>query len=225
MKNTRTESRTLSLKTAGRQTKAFRKAFPEATKAFYFGRNAIETLLAHPDATGVRYYHGLDARQHEHMILVAVDAMGNDIINGDIFQRAFPCPPICADYNVLNSASVLTMKRKKADRAFTGMEDHSFTLAEAADLTSRFQSTKTERMAGGFLAKEEIEHTLAQDGAVGIRFYNILDQDNNQGMLIVAATSDMNDLLTAELSYTLSAPAALCGEENPLNAAATVYVR
>ncbi len=226
MQNRQTETRTLSLQTASKQTRAFRQTFPEATKAFYFGRHAIETLLSQPDVAGIRYYHGLDAEQNEHMVLIAVDALGNDMTDGDIFQRGFPCPPWCADYNALNSASVLAMKRKKADRAFTGMEDHSFTLAQAADLTSRFQAARNGRMAGGVLNKDEIERTLAQKNAVGIRFYNTLDDNGNQGMLIVAATADMNDVLTAELCHTFSVPAGECGEGNVLNSVAeNAYLR
>ena len=72
-------------------------------KAHMFPREVFETLLKNPKARGIRLYHGKSGNGEGAMIAVAVDDDGNDMLDGDIFDRGFPCPPICGGGNSLNS--------------------------------------------------------------------------------------------------------------------------
>lgn len=74
-----------------------------AEKAHMFPRDVFETLLKNPKVKGIRLYHGKGDKGEGAMIAVAVDEDGNDMLDGDIFDRGFPCPPICGGGNSLNS--------------------------------------------------------------------------------------------------------------------------
>src|SRR5262245_45902213 len=63
--------------------------------AHLFPRDVFEALLANPKVSGIRRYHGKSTGGDGAMIAVGVDANGNDMLDGDIFDRGFPCPPFC----------------------------------------------------------------------------------------------------------------------------------
>ncbi|CAL1518343.1 hypothetical protein [Chitinophaga sp. MM2321] len=86
-------------------------------KAMCFGKDKVVELLNHPDCTALRIYYGVkidtdgDGIKEKKMILVAVDANGNDILppSGDaatgsvaksmssalILDQGLPCPDYC----------------------------------------------------------------------------------------------------------------------------------
>jgi hypothetical protein len=51
----------------------------------------------------LRYYFGRKDDGSSAMILVGVDANGNDMPGGTILEWSYPCPPICGDPDDLNS--------------------------------------------------------------------------------------------------------------------------
>ena len=69
----------------------------------FFGRDAIEAILAQARCVGIRYYYGLDSENQRVLVLVGVDENENDLIQGDLAQAALPCPPRCSENNSLNS--------------------------------------------------------------------------------------------------------------------------
>ncbi len=83
--------------------------------------------------------------------------------------------------------------------AFTGKENHDITLEEGKKYISNFNTkmaaaNKTEFKKGGFFGKDAIEKLLAQDGAVGLRYYYGEDEDGNENLVLVAADADQNDM-------------------------------
>ncbi|MEO6067000.1 MAG: hypothetical protein ABJB33_10615 [Gemmatimonadota bacterium] len=58
-------------------------------------RDVFETLLAQPGAAGIRIYHGRGTDGAKHMVMVAVDATGDDMTSATIMEQEFPCPPLC----------------------------------------------------------------------------------------------------------------------------------
>lgn len=62
-----------------------------------FSKQAVLSLLAHPNAEYVRYYHARDAQGKRTIVLVASDSTGNDITDGGagVLDRSWPCPPMC----------------------------------------------------------------------------------------------------------------------------------
>ena len=82
---------------------AFQSDNPFETYGWYFGREAIEWLLAQDGAVGIRIYGGFKPTGQFSPVILGVDAQGNDIgIYSDglykslsdstrILERAFPC--------------------------------------------------------------------------------------------------------------------------------------
>lgn len=71
----------------------------------YFGKSALNALLEQSGCVGLRYYYGLDANNSPTLVLVGVDAEGNDIIGeGKIcLDHPIGCPDVCSEANPLNS--------------------------------------------------------------------------------------------------------------------------
>ena len=79
--------------------------------AHFMGRNMIEAILAQPGAVGIRMFHGLNEIGIKQMVLVAVDANGNNITSyttvgddgeivkhkGIVADKSRNCPPYCGD--------------------------------------------------------------------------------------------------------------------------------
>jgi hypothetical protein len=90
---------------AEEMTKKHRQGSPGggSEKAHMFPRDVFEALLKDPKVRGIRLYHGRNNNNETSMIAVGVDENGDDLLDGDIFDRGFPCPPVCGGGNSLNS--------------------------------------------------------------------------------------------------------------------------
>jgi len=98
------EDHTIALAEAGELTRNYRKsAGAGAVKGRYFSRTAIEQLLMQEDTVGVRYYYGIDAEGHPQMVMVGVDAFGQDLTEGFVFGHALPISRFHEESNALNS--------------------------------------------------------------------------------------------------------------------------
>ena len=68
-----------------------------------FHRKAYDRILSQPGCVGVRAYPGLHADGAPTLVLVGVDADGNDMVDGELSQEGELCPPDCPAPNELNS--------------------------------------------------------------------------------------------------------------------------
>lgn len=94
----------ISLDDAAELTRNFRDANPEQEAiGGFFSREAIDRILDQDGAAGIRYYYGQDEDGTPHIVLVGVNADGNDMVYGELAERADLCPPWCSDWNELNS--------------------------------------------------------------------------------------------------------------------------
>ncbi len=104
MNYTGNEDHLISLADASELTANFRNAqTDDYIKAEYFGKNAILSLLKQDDCIGMRVYYGQEIDGVKKLVLVAVDANGNDLVNGVILDKGFPCPSYCSTSNSLNA--------------------------------------------------------------------------------------------------------------------------
>jgi hypothetical protein len=117
-------SQRISLETATDLTQRYRKAAPASEHAGFFHADGLRALLEQPGVVGMRIYHGLDKRGRYRMVLVGVDANGQDLVrvrvrgssesgnqkqakaamSGDavILDQHWPCPPFCPRGSPLN---------------------------------------------------------------------------------------------------------------------------
>lgn len=97
------EDHSISLDEAGSLTRNYRMAAGNGSvKGRYFSRAAIEQLLMQEDTVGIRYYYGTDNAGHPQMVLVAVDAFGQDLSEGFVFGNALPISRFHEEKNPLN---------------------------------------------------------------------------------------------------------------------------
>ena len=102
--------------------------------------------------------------------------------------------------------------------AFTGHEDHSISLNEAAELTKRYRDRMTgDQIKGGFFGRDAIQAILDQSDCIGIRYYYGLDANNKQVMVLVGAIANQDDLENGELAEFSRPCPDLCGINNQLN--------
>ena len=94
----------ISLPDAAKKTKKYKEQ-KEHKKPFPVGafhRSAFERILAQPGCVGIRSYPAEQDDGSATMILVGVDADGNDMVAGELSQDWITCPDVCSDSNTLN---------------------------------------------------------------------------------------------------------------------------
>ncbi len=98
------EDHDISMADASRLTRNFReRAGRTAIKGGFFGQAALQQLLDQDGVVGIRYYYAQENDGRPVLVLVGVDASGNDLIEGFLLERSVPCPPFCGFFNELNS--------------------------------------------------------------------------------------------------------------------------
>jgi len=87
----------ISLAEAAQMTHAFQNAtqFQGMTVACMMDNNAYQQIMTQPGCTSVRTYFALDDLNNLTIVVVGVDAQGNDIASGIIMERAYRCPILC----------------------------------------------------------------------------------------------------------------------------------
>lgn len=71
-------------------------------KGAYFGRGIFDKMLSQPGCIGIRYYYAATDSGVSTIVLVGVDASGNDLVNGLLAEMTIPCPPFCPAPNALS---------------------------------------------------------------------------------------------------------------------------
>lgn len=100
------EDHSISRFDADEMIDAFQADNPFTTYGWYFGREAIERLLARPGAVGIRIYGGRNPDGSFSPVGVAVDSKGIPLFDtlkktmdggpdDGIMDRTDPCPPDC----------------------------------------------------------------------------------------------------------------------------------
>lgn len=101
---------------------------------------------------------------------------------------------------------------------FTGNEDHSISLADAAKLTRRYrESVPTGSTIAHFFGKDAIQAILNQENCVGIRIYYGLNTDDAKQLVVVGVTPDENDMYNGILAEKSFICPTQCSTNNPLN--------
>ena len=89
------ENHDIPLSEAAQWTANYRNANPGQTKGHYFGGTAINSVLTQSGCVGLRMYYATTNENIKQLVIVGVDASGNDLVNGLILDRSILCPPDC----------------------------------------------------------------------------------------------------------------------------------
>lgn len=97
------EDHVITLAQAVKLIENFRNApIAPTIKGGYFSRSIFDKILSQPGCAGVRYYYAKKDDGTATIVLVGVDAGGNDITQGVLGDDSWPCPPYCGAPNDLN---------------------------------------------------------------------------------------------------------------------------
>lgn len=64
-------------------------------RAGAFRREIVDEILAQAGCAGLRIYMGRTATGEQTLMIVGIDADGNDLSAGTIADDTLPCPPFC----------------------------------------------------------------------------------------------------------------------------------
>ena len=92
-----TNQHIISLNEATTMTHAYQNAqqFQGLTKACLIDNNAYQQLMTQAGCEGVRTYFALNDTGVLTIVVVGVDANGNDMTTGVILNHALDCPQVC----------------------------------------------------------------------------------------------------------------------------------
>ncbi|HET7601491.1 MAG TPA: hypothetical protein VFK36_00650 [Gemmatimonadales bacterium] len=77
-----------------RRWRETRSALPGDPSCEFFGRDILDKILAQEGCVGLRVYHGRNAKGQHALVLLGVDADGNNLTDA-IAEQGLPCPPVC----------------------------------------------------------------------------------------------------------------------------------
>lgn len=86
----------IPLKDAIRFVQRARQAKLLTVNGWSYPTSLIRQLCDQAGAEGVRMYLGVNDEGGPTLVLVAVEASGNDMTDGAVMDYAWPCPPLCA---------------------------------------------------------------------------------------------------------------------------------
>lgn len=98
------EDHSITLADAAKMTKNYRQSVSTgAIIAHAFGKNAIQAICNQSAAVGIRIYYALNDAGEKQLVVVGVDASGNDLYTGLLAERSLHCPDDCSSANPLNA--------------------------------------------------------------------------------------------------------------------------
>lgn len=103
MSTIRDIGKSIPLTEGSTMTAAYRAAGINPTNGTLLGANIINQILGEPNVEGIRFYYAKDATNNLRLVLVGVDANGDDITSGTIADNGKLTPPFIGTLNPLNS--------------------------------------------------------------------------------------------------------------------------
>ncbi len=101
--------------------------------------------------------------------------------------------------------------------SFTGQEDHSISLHDAAVLTARYRASHPGGVKGLYYSKAAILDILNQTDCVGIRIYLGEDTNGETNLVLTGVKANQDDLYNGVLAEFGTKCPNVCGVSNPLN--------
>jgi len=100
---------------------------------------------------------------------------------------------------------------------FTGNEDHSIVIEDAAAMTKSYRDANPGMVLGGYFGKAAVQAILAQEGCVGIRYYNALNDNGEHTVVLVGVKANKDDIENGILAEFAKPIPPFAGVDNQLN--------
>ena len=214
------ENHVITLEEGIQYTKNYRKSSKRfGTTPRYFGREIIEKILNQDTCVGIRIYHAKRANSTPTVILTGVQTNNTDVHEGILGQEIQLPASWSPAANQLNSDSWKKVAPvKRARKAFTGKENQFATLAEAAQLTRRYQeSIEHGEIKGAYFGSGIFRKILAQETCVGIHMYHAMHDDGSPTFVLVGVDEYGSDLIAGTLGQRCMDCPPWCNVYGPLS--------
>jgi hypothetical protein len=94
----------ITLREGSEMTKRYRDTIqPGEVIGVFMGKEKIKAILDQSECKGIRFYFAVNDRGENTLVLVGADSNQNDMVNGLIADKGYPCPIECGKSNDLNS--------------------------------------------------------------------------------------------------------------------------
>jgi len=92
----------IDLREAKKLTKNFRThASPNAVIGGAIRKEALLSVLNQTDCIAIRVYFAKTDDGENELVIVGMDSSGKDMIQGELLERIWPCPPYCDELSPL----------------------------------------------------------------------------------------------------------------------------
>jgi hypothetical protein len=219
-----TRSHSISLAQAAELTRRHREQNPDQEKAGSFHADQVRELLAQPGVAGLRYYHGLNEDGSYAIILVGQNERMEDLVEGVMLELHFPCPPICAQPNMLNESDPLAIRRKRLFRRAPlrlPSRDHRIELEVAREMTRAWRLAHPKAEKGGVFHADQIREILDQPNCLAMRYYHGVNEDGSYALIWVGVDEAGADMPAVMRELHFPCPP-ICASPNDLNTSAWV---
>jgi len=103
----------ISLQEASELTARYQENLqPGQPKGGFFGKQAVQRLLDHPECVGLRCFFGANKDGVRVMVMLCVDKFGAEMFYGPMVELSIMCPPVCDSPNRLNHGITSKIKTK-----------------------------------------------------------------------------------------------------------------
>ena len=92
----------IDLREAKKLTKNYRTSVSTDTIiAGAFRKEALLSVLNQADCVAIRMYFARTDDGKNDIVIVGMDSEGKDMVNGELLERIWPCPPYCDELSPL----------------------------------------------------------------------------------------------------------------------------
>ena len=81
----------------------WKRANPGQPSAVAITKVGLDRVLQQPGCVGARAYYAMNDDMTVTLVFVGVDEFGNDMDEGELADKLYPCPPFCAIDSALDS--------------------------------------------------------------------------------------------------------------------------
>lgn len=104
----------ISLQEASELTARYQENLPPGQpKGGFFGKQAVQRLLDHPECVGLRFFFGAHKDGKRAVVGMCVDKFGAEMFHGLTIELSTGCPPYCGSINLLNHGVAVKIKAVK----------------------------------------------------------------------------------------------------------------
>ena len=100
--------------------------------------------------------------------------------------------------------------------AFTGNENHTIPVQDAAEMNKRFRDTYPDQPKAVYFSQSTLNSIMAQTGCVGIRFFFALTDGDEMRLTFCGVDSSENDIIGIVGNSGILCPPT-CGTSDALN--------